>query len=497
MGARVAQHPLQVLPLDVERRQLAPVGQAHPAPAGEVVADLAQRPDGVLHGQVPEDHPFFEHLQQGHSAAHLGVVGVLAHVRVAGDHVQPPVALGVGVGLVAGVDDGAAARRGRGDALPDVLGALCQAEHGAARRLQHLPRAGEDLPGHQEGDQGVQHLLEVPLPGHQVVLVAPVGVARRVGVVLEEVHLAADALLLQAALRRVQQPLQHPLPRLVVGHQLVEAVAFGRGVLGVAAHVEVEAGPVLQEHIRRASPGHHPPEQVAGDLVGRQPPLPVQGAGHPVLVLHPDDAPLHGGQRTRPRRLPAMPARPGYHARRWAPAPPSPSCAWPPCPTRPRPTCAPPCCARRAYRSRLRGRVAGPLPADHRRRWPPPRSGSRGPAGGRPGPPGRGRGARRLRAGARPAAATESPHGGVAALVAGGGLGPAGAGRLGPAGSASSRRRPTRPAVSRRKARRPRVRSTTAASHSFGSKVRELAAWKAATAHCTASPAGPRPGSSA
>ena len=38
--------------------------------------------------------------------------GVLAHVGVAHDDVEPAVALGVGVGLVAGVDDRAAARGG-------------------------------------------------------------------------------------------------------------------------------------------------------------------------------------------------------------------------------------------------------------------------------------------------------------------------------------------------------------------------------------------------
>ena len=50
--------------------------------------------------------------------------GVLAHVGVADDDVQPAIALGVSVGFVTGVDDGPrAGRRGR-HAFPDVLGPL-------------------------------------------------------------------------------------------------------------------------------------------------------------------------------------------------------------------------------------------------------------------------------------------------------------------------------------------------------------------------------------
>ena len=126
--------------------------------------------------------------------------GVLAHVRVADDDVEAAVALGVGVRLVAGVDDRAAAGGGRRDALPDVLGPLGDAVDRAARRLQHLAGAGVDLAGHEERDQHLGVVAEVVAPAGEVVLVAAVAVAGRVGVVLEEVDDAADALLAQALL---------------------------------------------------------------------------------------------------------------------------------------------------------------------------------------------------------------------------------------------------------------------------------------------------------
>ena len=103
---------------------------------------------------------------------------------------------------------------------------------------------------------------------------APVGVPRRVGVVLEEVDLAPDALLPQTLLGAPHQALEDALPRLVVHDEVVDGVALGGGVLGVTADVEVEPGAVLEEDVARTPPRHHPTEQVAGDLVGAQAPLP-------------------------------------------------------------------------------------------------------------------------------------------------------------------------------------------------------------------------------
>ena len=122
---------------------------------------------------------------------------------------------------------------------------------------------------------------------------AAVGVARRVGVVLEQVDVAADALVGQPLLGVDQQVFQHPLARAVVGDQLHQAVAFGGGVLGMAADVEVQPGAVAQENVGAAAPGHHPPKQVAGHFVGRQPPVTVECAGDTEFGLDAHDSPLH------------------------------------------------------------------------------------------------------------------------------------------------------------------------------------------------------------
>jgi hypothetical protein len=101
----------------------------------------------------------------------------------------------------------------------------------------------------------------------QVVLVTAVGVARRVGVVLEQVDVTRDALVVQPLLRVDDESFEDALARLVVRDERLEGVALRGGVLGMRADVEIEPRAVLQEHVGRAAPRHDAAEQVARDLV--------------------------------------------------------------------------------------------------------------------------------------------------------------------------------------------------------------------------------------
>ena len=168
---------------------------------------------GILEREVaPRARVFFEHAQHDGRGADLEEGRVLAHVGVADDHVQPAEALGVGVRLVARVDD----RTGPGGrarhAFPDVLGALAHAVHRAACGLQHLARTGVDLAGDEERDQHVGELREVAVALDEVVLVTAVRVARGVGVVLEQVDLAADAFLAEPLLGTAHEALEDTAP---------------------------------------------------------------------------------------------------------------------------------------------------------------------------------------------------------------------------------------------------------------------------------------------
>ena len=199
------------------------------------------------------------------------------------------------------------------DTPSQMCSARCAMQYIAPRAVwSTLPGAGVDLAGDEERDQDVGELGEVAVALDAVVLVAAVGVAGGVGVVLEQVDLAADPLFAQPLLGRLHEALEDPLPRLVVDDEVVDGVALGRRVLGVAADVEVQPGAVLEEDVARPAPRHDPPEQVPRDLVRAQPALPAEGAGDAVLVLESEDPAFHAcsqgdgaraGYRARARRL--------------------------------------------------------------------------------------------------------------------------------------------------------------------------------------------------
>ena len=185
-----------------------------------------------------------------------------------------------------------------------MLGPLGEAERRVtglvqpdARRgaRQDLAGAADQLAAHQERQQCGADAAHLGGPVEQVVLVAPVGVADRVGVVLEQVDLGIDRLLGQRLLGLLPEFVDDPLPRPVVGHELPQPVAFGGRVLGVRAHIEVEAGAVVQEDVRAPPAFHDGAEQVARDLVGAERAATLASdAGDPELGLDSDDAPLHG-----------------------------------------------------------------------------------------------------------------------------------------------------------------------------------------------------------
>ena len=75
---------------------------------------------------------------------------------------------------------------------------------------------------------------------------AAVAVPGGVGVVLEQVDVAVHAFVAEALLGTCEELFEDPLPALP-HDEFTHAVTFGRGVLGVAADVEVEPGPVRRK----------------------------------------------------------------------------------------------------------------------------------------------------------------------------------------------------------------------------------------------------------
>lgn len=127
-------------------------------------------------------------------------------------------------------------------------------QYSTPRGLQHLARAADQLPRDKERNEDVRQAGEFSVPGHEIVLVTAVRVAGRVGVVLEEIDVARDSLLVQAAFGIDEQAFENALARLVVRDQFRHVVAFGSCIFRMRTHVEVQTGAVPQEDIAAAAP---------------------------------------------------------------------------------------------------------------------------------------------------------------------------------------------------------------------------------------------------
>ena len=172
--------------------------------------------------------------------------GVLAEVRVADDDVQPAVLVGVGVRLVAGVDDAPLERGLQADLDLDVVAALGElvARLVAGRSAPDPSGTGDDLPGDEERGEPGHDRRERGLAGHEVVLVGAVAGALAVDVVLVELHArgARDG-------GRPHRGLLHdPLPRLVPDDDVARGEDLGGGELGVGV-VDVEPGAVGEDDV--------------------------------------------------------------------------------------------------------------------------------------------------------------------------------------------------------------------------------------------------------
>src|SRR6185312_13885231 len=222
--------------------------------------------------------------------------------------VQTSIALGIGVRLVAGIDDRPAPGSRRRHAFPDVLRALADAVLRPPGRVQHLAGAAYELPRDEERHQHISDLGEVADPGDAVVLVAAIGVAVAIGVVLEQVDVAGNALARQPVLGVDDQVLQDALPGPVVIDELDEIVTFGCRVLRMRAHIEVDPGSVAEKDVTAPSPGHDPAEQVARNFVRSESSRAARGARDAVLRLKSEDSAVHCPPlRTRPVLPPVQP----------------------------------------------------------------------------------------------------------------------------------------------------------------------------------------------
>jgi hypothetical protein len=252
-------HPdrVEVLPLDLERREPATVDELEPLGERDVATHDMHRVDRVAQrkpvdrregapraalGHRPLDEP-----QDEGRRAELEVRRDLEEVRVPDDHVQTPPALGVRVRLVARVDDRSTQRRLEPDLGLDVVRALRQLEarHLAALAEAHPTRAGEHLARDEERRQARGKVGERHRAVDEVVLVRAVRRALAVHVVLVQRDVGHREGRRECAHGREHDELTGPVP----AHAGERPGDLGRGVLGVGV-VDVQACAVRQDDVR-------------------------------------------------------------------------------------------------------------------------------------------------------------------------------------------------------------------------------------------------------
>jgi hypothetical protein len=75
--------------------------------------------------------------------------------------------------------------------------------------------------------------------------------------------------------------------------QLLDAVALGRRILRVAAHIQVQARTVSEENIAAATPRNYSPEEITSYFIRAKSPLATKRAGDSVLGFDSEDAAVH------------------------------------------------------------------------------------------------------------------------------------------------------------------------------------------------------------
>ena len=218
-----------------------------------MVGDIPRLLHGIVHddGVPAQVGALLDGPQHQGGCAETQEGGHVEHVAVSADHVQAAELCGVGVGLVARVDDRAVEGRLESDLVFDEVRALRHLEAGDLALLpaSDAARATDDGAGDHEGGQAAHNRVQVGDTWHLVVLVGAVGRALAVGVVFDE----NDGLFAQCLQALHDAPGDH-LARSIPQEGVARTQGFGRGVFGVGV-VDVQARAVGEHSGRRCRQG--------------------------------------------------------------------------------------------------------------------------------------------------------------------------------------------------------------------------------------------------
>ena len=138
--------------------------------------------------------------------------------------------------------------------------------HRAPPSAKYFTGPRKNLSRHQERDELFSHVVEIGAAVRQIIFVAAVRVADKIGIVFEDRQLTLKTFLMHLVLRIIEQVFQNPLTGLVVDHHIHGAGALGRGVLRMTARVEIKARSIFQKDIEKTFGGNELLKQIAHHL---------------------------------------------------------------------------------------------------------------------------------------------------------------------------------------------------------------------------------------
>ena len=131
----------------------------------------------------------------------------------------------------------------------NVLRALRDEVLRFAGYLQDLSRSAIDLPRDEEGNELFRDFPKIDVSAHEEVFMAPVGIAERVRIVLENVYFPGQTFFPQSLFSRRQASFKQSLTGFIMDDEIKNVVALGRGILRMTACVLVKPSPIHQKSV--------------------------------------------------------------------------------------------------------------------------------------------------------------------------------------------------------------------------------------------------------
>jgi hypothetical protein len=158
--------------------------------------------------------------------------------------------------------------------------------------VQDLSCPAIDLPRDEEGNELLRDLPKINVTAHEEVFMAPIGIAERVRIVLENVDFSRQTFFTQSFLSCRQTSFEQSLTGFIVDDEIKNVVALGGRVLRMAACVLIKPSPVYQKRVGGPTVRNKTFKNIPQHLFHRKIHPSVWREDETVLILQTEDPPF-------------------------------------------------------------------------------------------------------------------------------------------------------------------------------------------------------------